>query len=161
MNAPLVISPDTIRRFPFAVNPARMTADIEQLIANDMAQRCRDEGHIRRLPMGVQKQNCAAREKIEAIQNTIVKLLRDGEPRSVTQISIFLATTTYDVRAACLGLLELGVIVRAHGDGKSRSTTIYQHASAARIRAHSVKWRRKIAPTLPTPSGGAKSGVSA
>jgi hypothetical protein len=45
MNAPLVITPDLIRRFPFAVKASRITADMEALIAKDMADRCRSEGH--------------------------------------------------------------------------------------------------------------------
>lgn len=41
----LIITADLIRRFPFAVNPARMTASIEGQIAKDMKAAALAEGH--------------------------------------------------------------------------------------------------------------------
>ena len=41
----LIITNDLIRRFPFAVNPARMTARIEGQIAKDMKAAALAEGH--------------------------------------------------------------------------------------------------------------------
>lgn len=46
----LIITDDLIRRFPFAVNPARMTEDLEVLIAYDMAKAARMEGHFPAMP---------------------------------------------------------------------------------------------------------------
>lgn len=46
----LIITDDLIRRFPFAVNPARMTEQLEELIAEDMKKAARREGNFPAMP---------------------------------------------------------------------------------------------------------------
>jgi transposase len=46
----MIITTDHIRRFPFAVNPARITEELEELIAEDMKQATRREGNFPAMP---------------------------------------------------------------------------------------------------------------
>ncbi len=46
----MIITADHIRRFPFAVNAARITPELEELIAEDMRKSARREGHFPAMP---------------------------------------------------------------------------------------------------------------
>lgn len=95
----MIITADLIRRFPFAVNPARMTEELEELIAEDMKQAARREGNFPAMPRIVNNEADVqlARAKLQA------------------QIWTFLAhgpATKTDVRSGLGGTYQSGPVNR-------------------------------------------------
>jgi hypothetical protein len=141
MNQDIEVTHEMVLRFPFAVNPDRVTDAQEVIIGQDMAKRAREEGHMQRLPQGINKQNASSQEKLGDMGNKIVQLLRDGEARSVSQLKVFLAARDHDVRMCLNYLLEAGVV-------KSRvekRVTLYEHARKARIMAGKATYDKRSA----------------
>lgn len=131
MNQAIEVTHEMVLRYPFAVNPARITDAQEIIIGQDMAKRAREEGHMQRLPQAMNRQNAISQDKLGDMGNRIVQLLRDGQARSVAQLRVFVAARDHDVRMCLNYLIEYGVV-------KSRvenRVKVYEHASAARIKA--------------------------
>lgn len=139
----MMITREHVRRFPFAVNPSRITAADEAAIAKDMAERCKAEGHMKRTPpSNGGTNNMRAREKLDTINAQIVNLMRDGKRRQIKEIAAWCNEALYDVRYACLGLAQMGVLRHVDGTGRSQIGAEYEHSSAPRIRAGKLRIRR-------------------
>lgn len=115
----------------------------EQFVAQDWVLRARAEGHMQRFPQAMNKQNSLSQEKLGDMGNRIVQLLRDGEARSVAQLRVFLAVRDHDVRMCLNYLIEYGVVTSR----VENRVKVYEHASAARIKAGKVAYDKRMKKT--------------
>lgn len=119
----MIITADTIRRFPFAVAPHRLTDELQALIAQDMANAAHKEGHRGRLPAvgnNPEQENSLLRQaKIEA---QVFRRLMAGD-RTIGQVR---ANTNLDrppLERAFASMLADGRIVR--GDNLRNNCCTY------------------------------------
>lgn len=82
----LTVTDEMILRWPFAVNPARITSEMEADIGRRMAAQAKAEGHVRLLPASkprTKDDELVARAMLEA---DVFRVLMAGEPKSTNQV---------------------------------------------------------------------------
>jgi hypothetical protein len=106
----LIITADIIRRFPFGVSPRRTTGDLEILIAQDMAEAARKEGHRKAVPPTIvskEAQKEATRRKI-AVQ--VIQCIKEHGPKHLRFIRDQIRRDTVNVSDALAHLESIGVL---------------------------------------------------
>lgn len=125
MNA-MQITPDMIRRFPFAVNPNRITADLEQTIATDMVARSKAEGNHPGRPPGAYKDAPHTKKRVryghEAIAQSVLEIVSDGKLHSRHDLC---ARHNVSVTTLCrimAPFVKSGAIIKNPGRGGDQTT---------------------------------------
>lgn len=122
MNA-FEITPDMIRRFPFAVKASRITDADQAWIAADMAKRIKTEQRsIGNWPGGVpttSKNSEQADIRRDDVKSQIMRCLSDGGEWSIKRLTDACGVPHYDIRACCHGLVLDGLIIQTEGNNKS------------------------------------------
>lgn len=124
MNPTFIVTDEMVLRWPFAVNPARITSEMEQDIARRMAAQARKEGHDGRLPAMKPHQIDRAAEQAQA-EAQVLEVMRDGVPRSSNRIRLAIRHDKQVVEHVISKLLSRGALyvagIAASGPARGRA----------------------------------------
>ena len=107
----MIITADHIRRFPFAAAPHRITDDLQSIIARDMADAARKEGHHSRLPpatLSLQARAVMMRAESDA---AVFRAMMKGD-RTVSQIITRVGMEKQTAQNALNRLMEDSRVIR-------------------------------------------------
>lgn len=104
------ITPDLIRRFPYAVNPERISESMEAVIAIDMAVAARKEGHHKALPPSGFGQPAAAAIRRADEEAEVFRCLSMGD-RTVWHVAARSGLQLHTVQNALTRMKAKGVVI--------------------------------------------------
>lgn len=120
----MIITADTIRRFPFAVAPHRITDDLQALIAQDMAEQAHKEGHRKAVPPTLVDKDAMREGTRRRIRAQVLACLQEHGPKHMRGIREIICRDNMGVTDALAYLEAIGAITshqrKNRGGGVSR-----------------------------------------
>lgn len=125
MNPTFIVTDEMVLRWPFAVDPARITSEMEQDIARRMAAQARKEGHTARFP-SMKPQTAEKLLSDAEFEAEIARVLMTAaKPRSVNWIRMEVHRDRSVVEAAVARMIGRGALyvagIAMRGGGRGRA----------------------------------------
>jgi hypothetical protein len=106
----MIITADTIRRFPFANRVTRIAPDMELLIAHDMAERAYREGHRKAIPPTIASKEAQKDATRRRIMSDALNCLETHGPKHFNAIRDIVRRDTAGLGDALEQLVMAGVV---------------------------------------------------
>lgn len=124
MNPNFIVTDEMVLRWPFAVNPARITSEMERDIARRMAAQAKAEGHSARLP-SMKPQNAEKLLSDAEFEAEIARTLLGGPARSINWIRMAVHRDRSVVEQAVARMFARGALfvagIAMTGGGRGRA----------------------------------------
>lgn len=121
----LVVTDDMVLRWPFAVNAARITSEMEADIGRRMAAQAKAEGHVGRVPPSKPSSGADLELLRAELDAEIARVLLDSPPKSINRIRTLLHRDRPIVEEAVGRMVRAGAIYCAGlartGNGKGHA----------------------------------------
>jgi hypothetical protein len=105
------ITADIIRRFPFAVNPARISDRLQREIASDMHRSVTAEGHSKRLPPSVLPNQLDGLQRLAEAEAAVFRRLMAGD-RTAWQIVQMTKHSKAEIERALNAMVADGRVIK-------------------------------------------------
>lgn len=107
----MIITPDLIRKFPFAVNPARISDRLQREIACDMRNRTEAEGHAKKLPPATLPNQLDGLQCLAEAEAAVFRRMMAGD-RTAWQITQMSKHSKAEVDRALAAMVADGRIIK-------------------------------------------------
>lgn len=111
----MIITADTIRRFPFAVAPHRITDDLQILIAQDMAAQSQREGQRPAIPKKIKDDTNPRHHAQMRVNQMVLDFLASEGSKPISAIRYGIGRDHPTVTAALKRLIRSGDVVMHKG----------------------------------------------